>query len=310
MGIPTGRIVLNGWPHGFGSDGGWVTDYAAWLENVFAHLGNPASFVIDRAGGFSYHTETMELDTENGRLHTVLYIPESGASVYPAVIFSHGYGDTNHGGQAYAQALASQGYLAVCFDFRGGGPGSQSDGSSLNMTIFTEQQDLEAEIAMLRARSDVNEQYIFLLGNSQGGVVSALTAAAYPDWVRAMALSSPAFSLADDARKLFGSADEIPEQYFHLLMNVGRDYFASVYDFDPIDAAKSYPGDVLIFHGDRDTLVPIDYSRRAAESFPNAMLQVLSGEGHMYSGQAVRQTIDSISDFFYTHLGKAAMPQS
>ena len=178
------------------------------------------------------------------------------------------------------------------------------------MTIFTEQQDLEAEIAMLRARSDVDEQYIFLLGNSQGGVVSALTAAAYPDWVRAMALSSPAFSLADDARKLFGSADEIPEQYFHLLMNVGRNYFASVYDFDPIDAAKSYPGDVLIFHGDRDTLVPIDYSRRAAESFPNAMLQVLSGEGHMYSGQAVRQTIDSISDFFYTHLGKAVMPQS
>ena len=29
MGISTGRIVLNGWPHGFGSDGGWVNDYAA-----------------------------------------------------------------------------------------------------------------------------------------------------------------------------------------------------------------------------------------------------------------------------------------
>lgn len=36
MGIPTGRIVLDGWPHGFGSDGGWVGDYAAWLESVFA----------------------------------------------------------------------------------------------------------------------------------------------------------------------------------------------------------------------------------------------------------------------------------
>ena len=35
MGIPTGRIVLNGWPHGFGSDGGWVKDYAAWLETIF-----------------------------------------------------------------------------------------------------------------------------------------------------------------------------------------------------------------------------------------------------------------------------------
>lgn len=34
MGIDTGRIVLNGWPHGFGSDGGWVKDYAEWLEEV------------------------------------------------------------------------------------------------------------------------------------------------------------------------------------------------------------------------------------------------------------------------------------
>lgn len=36
MDIPTGRIVLNGWPRGFGADGGWVKDYAAWLENVFS----------------------------------------------------------------------------------------------------------------------------------------------------------------------------------------------------------------------------------------------------------------------------------
>lgn len=35
MGIPVSRIVLNGWPHGFGSDGGWVEDYAAWLEFIF-----------------------------------------------------------------------------------------------------------------------------------------------------------------------------------------------------------------------------------------------------------------------------------
>lgn len=35
MGIKTGRIVLDGWPHGFGSDGGWVQDYAKWLEEIF-----------------------------------------------------------------------------------------------------------------------------------------------------------------------------------------------------------------------------------------------------------------------------------
>ena len=38
--IETGRIVLNNWPHGFGGDGGWVKDYAEWLEGIFRN-GNP-----------------------------------------------------------------------------------------------------------------------------------------------------------------------------------------------------------------------------------------------------------------------------
>lgn len=35
VGIATKRIVLQDWPHGFGGDGGWVKDYAQWLEQVF-----------------------------------------------------------------------------------------------------------------------------------------------------------------------------------------------------------------------------------------------------------------------------------
>jgi acetyl esterase/lipase len=36
VGITTNTIVLDEWPHGFGGNGGWVADYAAWLERVFA----------------------------------------------------------------------------------------------------------------------------------------------------------------------------------------------------------------------------------------------------------------------------------
>ncbi len=36
IGVPTRRIVLEGWPHGFGGDGDWIEDYAAWLDGVFA----------------------------------------------------------------------------------------------------------------------------------------------------------------------------------------------------------------------------------------------------------------------------------
>ena len=35
VGIATKTIVLDKWPHGFGGNGGWVGDYAAWLEEIF-----------------------------------------------------------------------------------------------------------------------------------------------------------------------------------------------------------------------------------------------------------------------------------
>ncbi len=37
VGVLTKRIVLQDWPHGFGGDGGWVEDYARWLEQVFTY---------------------------------------------------------------------------------------------------------------------------------------------------------------------------------------------------------------------------------------------------------------------------------
>ena len=36
VGVSTKTIVLKDWPHGFGADGGWVEDYAQWLEVVFS----------------------------------------------------------------------------------------------------------------------------------------------------------------------------------------------------------------------------------------------------------------------------------
>ena len=45
--------------------------------------------VIDHVVGFSYHTETMNLDTENSRLHTRLYISENSAGIYPNVTLEY-----------------------------------------------------------------------------------------------------------------------------------------------------------------------------------------------------------------------------
>ena len=81
-------------------------------------------------------------------------------------------------GAGYAEALAQKGYVVYCFDFCGGSTGSRSDGSTLEMSLFTEQADLEAVICMIQQRPFVDSSNIFLMGISMGGAVSAITAAA------------------------------------------------------------------------------------------------------------------------------------
>ena len=67
MGIKTGRIVLNHWPHGFGSDGGWVEDYAQWLEEIF-QSGSSTSQTADGK-------EKTEMFTSETRIQEVIHDP-------------------------------------------------------------------------------------------------------------------------------------------------------------------------------------------------------------------------------------------
>lgn len=84
----------------------------------------------------------------------------------PAVIFSHGFGGNYQVGMQYAEALTEKGYVVYCFDFCGGSPDSRSDGTTLEMSVFTEQADLEAVIHMIQGQDFVDKENIFLMGTS------------------------------------------------------------------------------------------------------------------------------------------------
>lgn len=98
-----------------------------------------------------------------------MYIPQNAGEKMPAVISSHGFGGTHSVGTRYAENLAENGYVVYCFDFCGGSPSSQSDGSTLEMSLFTEKADLEAVIAMVQGLDYVDSDNLFLMGTSQGG---------------------------------------------------------------------------------------------------------------------------------------------
>ena len=252
----------------------------------------------------TYSCQTQELYAQRGenRIYGVVYIPQGAGDKMPAVIFSHGFGGTHAVGSTYAEALAEKGYVVYCFDFCGGSPGSRSDGSTLEMSLFTEQADLEAVISMVQQLDYVESDNLFLMGSSQGGAVSAITGAAHPEEIRGMVLLYPAFVMVDEANSLFESVQQIPETYYFMWMNVGRAYFEPLLDYDIYGAIAAYDRDVLLIHGDADSIVPLEYSQRALQAYPSAELEVIPGAGHEFYGEDAQQAIACMLDYLQAHL--------
>ena len=250
---------------------------------------------------YTYQTETLYAQRDGNQIYGVAYIPQNVGEKLPAVIFSHGFGGSYHNGTGYAEQLAKRGYFVYCFDFCGGSYGSRSEGDVLDMSIFTEQADLEAVLAMITSREDVDSEAIFLAGASQGGAVSAITAAANPDAVRGMILLYPAFVIVDDAKARFGRVEDIPDSYNMMGMRIGRAYAEKLLDYDFYEVISDYEKDVLIIHGDADGLVPLSYSQRAVEVYPSATLEVLPGAGHGFYGEDDRRAVQLALEYLDSH---------
>ena len=251
---------------------------------------------------YAYTTQELYAERDGNRIYGVLYRPQDAGEKLPAVILSHGFGGTYRVGVPYAQALAEKGYAVYCFDFCGGSYSSQSDGSPLDMSLRTEQEDLEAVICMVQELDFIDADNLFLMGTSQGGAVSAVTTADHPDEIRGLILLYPAFIMAERANELFQSEEEIPDTYYFMWMEVGHDYFASLLGYDIYAVIAGYDRDVLLLHGDADAIVPFSASERALEAFPSASLEVLPGAGHGFSGEDESTATRLIADYLQSHL--------
>lgn len=251
---------------------------------------------------FEYETQEMYAQRDGNQIYGVIYVPKNAGEKMPAVIFSHGFGGNYQVGAQYARALAERGIVAYCFDFCGGSPGSRSDGSTLEMSIFTEQADLEAVIHMMQKLPYVDNSNLFLMGSSQGGAVSAITAAAHKEEIKGAILLYPAFCLVDMTKERFDSVEDIPDTYFALWMTVGRAYAEKLLDYDIYEVIPGYDKDVLMIHGDADDIVPLSYSEHALEVYQSSELKVIPGAGHGFYGEDAELAIGYMLDYLNEHI--------
>ena len=247
-----------------------------------------------------YTIKEFYVGKEGQRIYGQAFLPEGAGPDRPCplVIFSHEFGADHTTGEAYGRHLASEGVAYCALAFRGGcAEGNRSDGSTLDMSVITEEDDLSEALDEALTWDFVDRDQVFLMGGSQGGVVTSLLAPRRAADIRGIILNYPAFVLVDDAHGRFESLDEVPEEvpFFDGWITVGRRYIADMWDLDLFGEVGAYRGPVLLNHGDLDPIVPLSYAKRAAKRYEKCEFHVIEGAEHGFRGEAclkVMQLID------------------
>lgn len=229
-----------------------------------------------------------------------LCFPEGLKEKIPVVIMSHGYTATMYNDADLVEPLVKKNIGAVIFDFCGGSLESSSDGAFTDMSVITEVDDLETVISYVRSTNLFSD--IFLLGVSQGGLVTAIVGAKEKENIKGIIYYYPGFVIPDYARSLYGKKENIPEYPTSLGLTVGKRYFADVIDLDAYKYPKEYDGPVLILHGTADPLVSPTDSIRVKELYKNAELILYEGQGHGFTGEYRKYCINAVINFIEKHI--------
>ncbi len=245
---------------------------------------------------------------DNLAIRGMYYVPDGG-NVYPVAVVSHGFHDNINGTMRYAKALSENGYAAFCFDFCGGTVKEHctSDGDTDKMTVFTEVEDLKAVISYAFSLPFTCKENLLLMGCSQGGFVSALTAAQLKSSVEKLILFYPALCIPDDARNgrmisAHFDPESIPDTFYCGDMLLGRCYPEAVNKIDPYKEIVAYSGKVLIVHGTADTLVATSYSLKAMDEYTKVCTQkpqllLIENAPHGFYDDYDTQAINKIKEF-------------
>ena len=219
-------------------------------------------------------------------VHGTQYIPQG--EKLPIVIVSHEFLMGQFSVRRYVLRFAEWGYAAFCYDFAGGGLFSLD---RKGMTVWTEVEDLKAVIRYAASLPETDESRIILMGCSQGGLVSALTAAELGEEIEGLILFYPALCIPDDARAgnmIFDTKFDpghIPDTIKCGPFSFSGEYPRTVMELDVFEELPKYKGKVFIAHGTADRIVDLRFARRAAEAYAEGQceLLVIPKAGHIFT---------------------------
>jgi len=261
-----------------------------------------AAMLLAAPGYVSAKVEVLKLPMqhENDSIYGIISIPEPEKDIegrHGVAIVSHGFNGTHHFAETYFSMFNDLGYAVYAFDYPCGSVHSLSDSNTLNMSIKDEVDVLKMIVSYFQHSEEIDAQRIVLVGESQGGLVSAMAGADLRDGIESMVLIYPALCIPDNWNTRYPSLEDIPDKTDLWGVPLGRRFFMELRDMRPYEVIGGYEGPVLIMHGSDDRVVPVSYSEKALGVYKNARMHVLEKEGHGFSEEGRRLSNEYIRKF-------------
>lgn len=212
---------------------------------------------------------------------TLAGILEGGSKDAPLVILCHGYDSSKDSlsNSSLAAELIKKGLLVFRFDFTGNGG---SEGKLEQLTPKQGLDDLKSAVKTL------GRNKFGLYGGSFGGNVAILYALENP--VLALALRAPV------------------SDYLWVVEHDEPSYRRKIWaeqlkDVDIYGEVGKIKVPVLIVHGDKDDVVPVEQSEKLFESLRcEKRLEIIKDTLHQFRGEFLKKSNTLIADFFQEHL--------
>ncbi|HEV8411595.1 MAG TPA: dienelactone hydrolase family protein [Gemmatimonadaceae bacterium] len=219
-------------------------------------------------------TEKSFVESDGHRINVDVYEPDR-AGRHPAVILLHGSGGIHLINPSlvnrYAAVLAEQGIICFVVHYFDGTGNFSADDSVEAANYFHWVRELHDAVTWIRARPDVRPNQVGMMGHSLGAWLAVGAAAADPRVARVVLLGS------------------------------GLEPFL-------VDSIKRMPP-VLMFHGDKDDVVPKSDADHLAQYLRakkvSVQYRVYPGEGHQFGDSAATDMLERAVKFLAPDLKRA-----
>ena len=307
---------------------GWSKDRSRYVVEVHAATAPPAWYLFDKP-----HKELSPLGEEYPELKGIAlgpvrqfsYKARDGLDIpayltlpastpekvrLPLIVLPHrGPATFDDGTFDYlAQFLASRGYAVLQPQFRGsGGFGQAFENAGRGEWAGKMQTDLLDGIASVAASTEVDAARVCIVGAGFGGYAALAGAALHPEAYRCAASINGVSDLGlmlVESKRLYGKDSESLESWRRSLGNATT---AKLLATSPARLAASVRAPLLLIHGDKDTVFPIEQSQVMVEAM-NAVgkpveFVTLVGETHYLTKSTTRtQMLEALGAFLAKNL--------